>query len=975
MRAHLTLQRLLCGAASVALAFTATNALAQQGPVSQAASQPGGSTVVEEVVVSGSRVVRDGYSAPTPVSVVSADQIQATANENLGQYIIQLPALSGSTQPQTTASSAGAGGAGASSLNLRGLGTVRTLVLINGERTVGSLITGVVDVGTIPQQLISRVDVVTGGASAAYGSDALAGVVNFIIDNNFTGFKGEVSGGQTSYGDGKNWKLDLSGGVAFASDRGHLIASLEISDDNGQWESGRATGRDWLLGGEQVMNNPNYTATNGQPQRLNLTHVGPGNAYGGGLIVSGPLRGVAFGPGGAPFNWTFGDLVSGNQMHGGDWALTPRDRSFSLSPPQERQNIYTRANFDITPNLNVHGEVSFANVETSSNNSVQYSLGNLVIRSVNAFLPASMKAQLAAAGVTSFNMGSYYADLPPNDLFTKRRKLRIAGGFDGKFNMFDSPWTYDGYASVSWGMINNVVPHTTANLAMSMAMDSIIDPATGRAICNPANVGFTTGKVGVNLIKPPSACVPWNPFGIGVNNEAAVAWVMGSPNMYFHLKQDVAAINLRGEPFTTWAGPVSLAVGAEHRKESSDGTSDTISQNRAWFIGNYNPTIGSYSITEAYVETVVPLAANTSFADSLDLNAAFRAQDYSTSGIEYTWKLGLTYAPTPDLRLRATRSRDVREPTLLDLYAAGTTTTASLIDPFNNNLNAQYQATTVGNPNLTPERADTTGLGIVVQPRFLPGFGASIDYYRIDILDGINTIAPGTLVELCFSQKQYCDRIQRGPTPPPGGTVGAITQITSSPINFGAQKARGVDFEASYVMPLSNLWEPAPGTVTFRALATHYLTSVTDSGVPGSIPSEAVGGTGLPEWRYQARVGYRGDRWSGELAVRGISSGVLGTNFIECTSGCPTSTTNNPTININHYDAAHYFDFSLNYKFPFNGEENSAEAFFNVRNLLNTDPGIIPAGPGGVPDAVNSTSANLYDTMGRVYRVGLRVRM
>jgi iron complex outermembrane receptor protein len=153
-------------------------------------------SLVEEVIVSGSRIVRDGYSAPTPVSVVSADQIQATANENLGQYIIQLPSLSGSTQPQTTASAAGAGGAGASSLNLRGLGTVRTLVLINGERTVGSLITGVVDVGTIPQQLITRVDVVTGGASAAYGSDALAGVVNFIIDNNFTGFKARSPAGR-----------------------------------------------------------------------------------------------------------------------------------------------------------------------------------------------------------------------------------------------------------------------------------------------------------------------------------------------------------------------------------------------------------------------------------------------------------------------------------------------------------------------------------------------------------------------------------------------------------------------------------------------------------------------------------------------------------------------------------------------------------------------------------------------------------
>src|SRR5262249_5147389 len=161
-------------------------------------------------------------------------------------------------------------------------------------------------------------------------------------------------------------------------------------------------------------------------------------------------------------------------------------------------------------------------------------------------------------------------------LRTIRRRLRAEVGFDGKFDMADTAWTYDGYVSEAWGMINNIVPATTASLAFSMAMDSILDPVTGRVVCNPANAGFRTGIQNFNLVRAPSECVPFNPFGVGVNGDAARNWMLGSPKMYFHIKQEVAAVNIHGQPFQDWAGPVSVAAGFEHRKESSAGISDPL---------------------------------------------------------------------------------------------------------------------------------------------------------------------------------------------------------------------------------------------------------------------------------------------------------------------------------------------------------------------------------------------------------------
>src|SRR4051812_1619436 len=234
-------------AAILSASFAAGTAHAQQAAV-QTAQAP----VTEEIVVTGTRVVRDGYEAPTPLTVVGLEQVQQAATNSTIDYLTTLPSMAGNYTPQSSTQNVSTGTAGTASVNLRNLGTTRTLVLINGQRSVPSTITGLVDINTIPQQLIERVDVVTGGASAAYGSDAVAGVVNFVLDTKFTGVKGEVSGGVTPYGDDRQWKISLPAGTPFANDRGHFIIS-----GSAQYQDGVLTGgRDWNETGLQIITNP-----------------------------------------------------------------------------------------------------------------------------------------------------------------------------------------------------------------------------------------------------------------------------------------------------------------------------------------------------------------------------------------------------------------------------------------------------------------------------------------------------------------------------------------------------------------------------------------------------------------------------------------------------------------------------------------------------------------------------------------------
>lgn len=917
--------------------------------------------IVSEVVVTGTRIVRDGYDAPTPVTVVGTEQIAQQASPKVIDYLTTLPAFSGNATPASATQTISSGESGTSSVNLRDLGTNRTLVLIDGQRAVGSTITGRVDINSIPSQLIERVEVVTGGASAAYGSDAVSGVVNFILDKDFSGFKAEASGGMTEHSDNRNYNVAATFGTPFAEGRGHFTVSAQTSYQGGILH---ADARDWVRDGAQVIYNPDYTPTNGQPEIMLARHVSPAVMAPGGLIVSGPMKGVAFGAGGTPFPLQYGQ-VSGDAMSGGDYMYTSLHGATSLEPKLSISNVFGRLSYDVTDNLNV-----FVQSNWSSNKNFGYSFpydvfyGGLEVPVDNPYMPASIAARAQALGLQTVELGTSFQDMGSIIQDNKRDVVRNVIGFNTKFDAFNTTWAWDGYYQYGTAETSEYARNSANMDRLDLALNAVLDPNTGGIVCAST------------LTDPGNGCVPLNPFGTGVNSDTVLRYILGTPaHRSQRFKQTVVATSVQGNPFSSWAGPVSLAGGVEYREESASGSSTALDKQRVFWGGNYLPTFGRYHVTEGFLETVVPLASDQPWAKSLDLNAAARFTDYSTSGYVTTWKLGLTYSPIDDVRVRVTQSRDIRAPNLADLYNGGTTAIESAIDPSTKQAVA-YRRIVGGNPNLDPEIADSFGVGLVLQPSFAPGLSASVDYWSIDIKDAITTYNAQQMVDFCYQGNQsICAAINDGaPLHPAVGSDSDINLIRIQPFNLASQVARGIDVELGYRLPMTLL----DGNVALRMLATHYLKNELDRG-GGSAPNDIVGqnggnDAGPPDWRWNASVTYNRQEFRATLGARGVSSGVFDHDYIECTSGCPASTPLHATIANNRIAGATYFDLSLSYTM-LAGQAGEVETFFNVKNLTGKDPAVAPGGPNGLNFNSIPTEGSVYDTHGRVYLLGVRLKM
>ncbi len=937
--------------------LTAGTAVAQD-------SAPQSDPTLEEVTVTGTRIRRDGYDAPTPVSVLGTEAIEKMAVSNIATAVNRMPAFSGSVTNHNAGSTYSNDTGGANHLNLRGLAPIRTLVLLDGKRVVGSTVAGfdnnggAVDINAFPNGLIERVEVVTGGASAVYGSDALAGVVNFILDKEYVGFKGVVQGGITSRGDNARQRASFTAGLPFADGRGHFLFSGEHAFEEGV--AGKP--RKWADRSYSILANPNYTPTNGEPEYLALFDTGLSVATPGGLILGCPtapdtpcpLRGTQFVEGGMPTQFTFGPIISGIMMHGGDWRQSTLLQDTGLALELKRDNAFTRVSYEIGDSTTAYASLHYSLTQVfNQQGPSDFHLGNVTILSGNPFIPASVQEEMTALGIPSFTMGTTMGDAQNIQLDNDRRFARYVVGLDGEFEAAGSDWLWD--ASYVRGT-NEITARTLSNRItanFNRAIDAVMD--NGRVVCRVNADGDPTND--------DPACIPLNPMGLGVTSQAALDYVYGRGYMETLMEQDVIAVSVTGEPFSSWAGPVSLAIGAEHRREEVSGWASPLDEADSFLAGNYHATQGKYDVTEGYFETVVPLVADGPFAETLDLNGAVRWTDYSTSGEVTTWKAGATWSPVSDVRFRVTRSRDIRAPNLGDLFLAGSTGRGSIIDPFNNNVETSIITTTHGNPNLQPEEADTTGIGVVLTPSFLPDFAASIDYYDIQIDGAISRLGSQDYVDRCFAgDTTLCSFIHRDGN-------GLINAVSVSPANILSQSTKGIDFDLRYTFPLSSIRSSWDGDLSFRARATRVLSlESVDAGIVVD-GAGTLGGVGLgtdlraPDLRYLGSVTYDNDPLAITLTVRGESSGVYSHLAIQCVPGqCPASTPERPTINHNHVDGVTYLDLAFNYRL-FN---DVAETFLVIQNALDEDPPLIPGcfycGQGNAD----------YDRLGRLIRAGVR---
>ncbi len=920
---------------------------------------------VEEVIVTGSRIQLSGYEQPTPVSVISTEQIQNAAPQNIADYVSQMPAVAGSASPQSSNTSLSAHGAGLSTLNLRGLGGPRTLVLLDGQRSVASTNTGLVDINDLPQDLIARVDVVTGGASAAYGSDALSGVVNFVLDKEYLGTKGDISGGLTSYGDDPNWRARFTHGSAFNDGKGHFLASVDIGVRYGI----KGVPRGWNEHNALIVQNPNYTATNGQPFLLNVRQAVTWQATPGGIITSnGPLKGIYFGQNGTPARFNFDGVIANPFAQTRDHRALSVSDAHTLDPYGANQRAFLRSSYQFTDHINGFVQLSYSHSKSIGKDVLNFRINNVNVKADNAFIPASVQTIIAANGITQFTMGTFNRDLGIAGNDSDRYTNRYVVGFNGDFDAFEKNWTWNAYFQKGVSRTSARVMETLRNDRFALAADSVRGPG-GEIVCRST------------LTNPTNGCVPYNLFGEGVNTQAAIDYLSsgrdsgkttGFPQINEHFYQTVVAFDVQGSPFSTWAGPVSVAFGAERRTEATDGRVDD--QAGLWLIGNYVPIVGKYNVAEGFVETVVPLAREQVWAQTLDLNAAVRATSYSTSGFVATWKVGATWDIIPDFRVRVTRSRDIRAPNLAELFnAGGAAGTTTLIDRFRN-VPVNNIGAVVGNLNLEPEKADTTGIGVVIQPRFLEGFTASADYYNIDIKGEIGSIGGQNVIDYCFQGfKQFCAAI----TPDLSQLTATPSQIVvkTQPFNFASRLARGFDLEASYGFGLDRFVESWTGGVAFRFMATRFLKNIQDNNIQP--PYNSVGGGVIPRWRYNITASYSNDNVNLALTARGISKHSYDASRVECAPGtCPPNNLNFQTIDNNSLPAVWWFDGSFTYTFK--SEEDSTrqiQTYLNVQNMLNKDPPIYANGPTGIAHSTPNANSVLYDQLGRVFRAGVRFKM
>jgi outer membrane receptor protein involved in Fe transport len=930
------------------------------------------------IIVTGSRITRDGYSAPTPVSMLTEDDIQAQSPANISNFVSQLPAIQGSSAAATTTSSLSAGTAGIASVNLRSLGANRTLVLLDGQRSVASSATGLVDINTFPQALIERVEVVTGGASAAYGSDAVGGVVNFILKKDFKGLQLNADYGETTYGDGANYNFSATAGAMLMDDRLHVMGNVNYFNQ----EHIPFIDRDWNNSGYNVIPNPAYVAGNGQPEFVVASQTGPNRVTPGGLVVSGPLRGTKFGlvnpnTGFASVGQhVFGQSQTANAiaMQGGDWQEAGRGfvGSTSLEPGQERIGAYGRVSFEISPNVNVFASMSYNKMKLESNYLQPINNGNLTIRRDNAYLPASVGQQMNTLGLTSITIGTTNEGLPIGGAENERAVYRYVIGGKGSFDLMNRDWNWDIYYQRGISRVNELLYGTWRTSRINDATDAVFAPAGNSA-------GIPAGKIvcRTTLTAPTNGCIPLNRIGSNGQSQAAIDYILNDgaqPARFQRLQQDVAAVTLSGELFDLPGGPAAIALGGEWRQEKIEGEVDP-QFNTGWQYGNYLENNGKYNVKEAFAELSLPVFTGA------EINGAGRVTDYSTSGVVATWKVGATWQPIDDIRFRGNISRDIRAPNLDELFAAGTgrSNTILLRESGQPTRTVGYQQKATGNPNVKPEVASSWTVGAVLTPTFMPEFAFSVDLYRVKISGAIGSLAPQNIVDLCFinNDQSQCNNLKIARDI--SGRITNFDEILLFPINFASQVNKGIDFETSYRTSLDRISSSLDGQLTLKASATHYISNRIDDTL--NLPSQTVGQfsnsqfstSGPPAWNYRLSAIYNSQRVTTALIGRGYTSGVLDNNAIICSTNCPASTTNNRTINTNFVGGAFFLDASLAYRIPVGNSETQIQ--LTVNNLLNRDPTLTPNGPTGDSQfSRGQASLSVGDRLGRTFRLSARFK-
>jgi len=904
---------------------------------------------VAEIVVTASRTAQSGLDAPTPTQIVGAATIERQAATTVMEVLNQNPAFKPTRSPGSNGSNTAS--PGQATADLRALGGQRTLVLVNSARivpfapasTLGSPTT--TDLNLFPTLMIDRVDVVTGGASALYGSDAVSGVVNLITKTQYDGLTLTGQAGLSQYGDSRNLRIGGIGGVNFNDDRGHVVLSIDYSNNDGVADQ---YDRDW---GRQEWNIVTNTqqATNGLTDLILAQNVHNSLGLGGVIISNIPgLRNMTFNADGSIRPFDKGAIFGGQTMIGGEGTVIVTGTD--LIPSVERFTAYGSLYYDVSDALTLYIEGGWSRSEGVLDG-VPLRLTSQVIRRDNPFIPAAVLGLLPEE-TPSFNISRFASDLPVNqyDIVneTPHGTLGIKGDLGGS-------WKWDAHVTHGVNHYSSTIYNNPISRNIVFAADAVRDPASGQIVCRATLPGPSFDPTA-------AGCVPVNFFGPGNVSDAAFAYMTGTGMLGVTYKQTTAGANIVGRPFSTWAGPVSIAIGGEYRKESESLTADPIAeQNGYQTAGNALPWSGEFSVKEAYIEATLPLAADLPFARKLDLNGAVRYADYSTAGGQTAWKVGAVWEPLDGLILRVARSRDIRAPALSELFNPGANVTNAVSLVVDGKLKAANipQNASAGNPDLQPEIGNTWTAGFAYRGTGgLRGFGFSADYYNIKIDGAITNLSAVNIANLCNGGDQFfCDFFTYGPDPnAPGERI--HTFLYAPALNIGAFNQEGVDVTLSYNTDVGFMG--AGGRYSVSGSGTYIIHALVDTG-SGAAPIDRAGennqiNTGaIPRFRGNLSQTLGNDNLEFTLQTIFVSAGKLDNTY---------NTPTGQSINDNSVPPIVYFN--LFGKIFVNDQQ--AEVFWAINNLLDTDP---PATPYAILNT--PTNGQYYDKVGRTFTVGVRL--
>ncbi len=950
---------------------------------------------LERVEVTGSRILSLNAESAAPIQVLTAADIAASGATNLQDLLLKNPTFGTPTISRTN-SNFSTSSAGVATIDLRNLGVDRTLVLVNGRRYVSGIPgSSAVDLNTIPTDFIERIEVMTGGASATYGSDAVAGVVNIILKRNFQGVNLDASVGQSSKNDDTLQKFSATFGTNSADGKGNLMAHFAASKQGAVYSRDRAASAvDQISLGGGITGEAADIFTVQRPFYSSFAPQG---------------RFFYTNPAGTATSRTFdanGNLIpfSSNGPAGDGVGATGFNRSAfrTIAIPTDRILMATKGDYALSESHNLFFEATYANTKTfthlepypmDSSVSVTPGGGGIAAETLvngvkvkNPLIPQALFNLLTdrnGDGLRDYNFTRRMSDVADRTSAANRDTLRVVGGLKGDITKTWSYETYMGYGYTREGQTGTGQVNVASLLN---ALNVIPDPLTGAPICVDANAR----KQG---------CAPANIFGANTLSAAAAQYINAPSSLNTSVTQKMVGASVSGEVFSLPAGPVGIATGAEWREESSATNFDALTQ-AGLNAGNALPnTAGKFNVKELFVEAKLPLLKNLPAVKTLDGILAYRHGQYSSVGSTNSWNTGLDWAINSMFRVRGTQAVSTRAPNIGDLYQARSQTfPTGIVDPCNkvkstdtgalatnckaypgvvSNMAANAGTFTLGqadvqgisgydsgNSALQAEKGTSSTLGLVITPKDVPmlrNFTFTADYFDIKIDQAINNPGRAYTLDQCFKQGNpaFCQFITRRAAGNGAYSAGSLDLINQSPVNSGGQKVRGIDLTSSFAERVG------PGTVNARLSWTHQL-EAWNKATNEADKDSSLGEVGSPKNKWVLNLGYTSGPWGLQTTTTYIGKSYLDDQFMSQMCNTDAAGDCQPALKEQGKIAAKtYFDLQGTYTF------RKAQFYVGMNNVFDTKaPPIISGLPGNTTGA--ETDAGTYDAIGRRYYVGMR---